>query len=104
MRLVVGFGRGTEQVEVPTVIGLTLRDARSLLLKHRLTVGAVLEDEEPAAEPNQEEEKVKYIYRQAPNAGERIVEGETVSLWLSSDLEKVATGGGENTEDDGSWF
>jgi hypothetical protein len=104
VRLVVGFGRGTEQVEVPTVIGLTLRDARSLLLKHRLTVGAVLEDEEPAAEPNQEEEKVKYIYRQAPDAGERIVEGETVSLWLSSDLEKVATGGGENTEDDGNWF
>ena len=104
VRLVVGFGRGTEQVEVPTVIGLTLRDARSLLLKHRLTVGAVLEDEEPEADPNQEEEKVKYIYRQAPDAGERIVEGETVSLWLSSDLEKVATGGGENTEDDGNWF
>ena len=30
VRLVVGFGRGTEQVEVPSVIGLTLQDARSL--------------------------------------------------------------------------
>jgi len=85
------------------VIGLTLRDARSLLLRNRLTVGAVNEDEEPAPEEG-EEEKVKYVYRQAPNAGERLLEGETVSLWLSSDLEKVATGGGENTEDDGSWF
>lgn len=103
VRLVVGFGRGTEQVDVPTVIGLTLRDARSLLLRNRLTVGAVNEDEEPAPEEG-EEEKVKYVYRQTPNAGERLLEGETVSLWLSSDMEKVATGGGENTEDDGSWF
>ena len=69
VRLVVGFGKGTEQVEVPSCIGLTLQDARSLLLSHRLTVGAVYYDE-----PN-EEGITQFIYRQTPNAGEKLLEG-----------------------------
>lgn len=99
VRLVVGFGRGTEQVEVPSVIGLTLQDARSLLLSRRLTVGAVQYDE-PA------EEGVKqYVYRQTPNAGEQLVEGETVALRLSADIEKAALGGSNNNEkEEDNWF
>ena len=96
VRLVVGFGRGTEQVEVPSVIGLTLQDARSLLLSRRLTIGAVNYDE-PA-----EEGVEQYIYSQSPLAGEHILEGETVTLRLSSNIEKAATGG-ESTEED-NWF
>ena len=92
VRLVVGFGRGTEQVEVPSVIGLTLQDARSLLLSRRLTIGAVQYDE-PA------EEGVKqYIYRQTPNAGEQLLEGETVALRLSADIEKAAMGGASTSD------
>ena len=98
VRLVVGFGKGTEQVEVPTVVGLTLRDARSLLLGRRLTVGAVTYDEEEI-----EEGQVQYVYRQMPDAGERLVEGETVALWLSTDIEKVVSGGG-HTDEDSNWF
>lgn len=98
VRLVVGFGRGTEEVEVPSVIGLTLQDARSLLLRHRLTVGAVIHDEP------EEEGVTQYIYRQTPNAGERLIEGETVALRLSQDIEKAATGViNENNEED-TWF
>lgn len=97
VRLVVGFGRGTEEVEVPSVIGLTLQDARSLLLRHRLTVGAVIYDEP------EEEGVIQYIYRQAPSAGERLIEGETVALRLSQDIEKAASGGDTHTEED-TWF
>ena len=97
VRLVVGFGRGTEQVEVPSVIGLTLQDARKLLLSHRLTVGAVNYDEKT------EEGVTQYIYRQIPAAGERLIEGETVSLRLSKDIEKTATGGNSNQEEE-EWF
>ncbi|MBQ7631877.1 MAG: PASTA domain-containing protein [Paludibacteraceae bacterium] len=96
VRLVVGFGRGTEEVEVPSVIGLTLQDARSLLLSRRLTLGAVNYDEA------EEEGVEQFVYSQTPAAGERIVEGETVALRLSSNIEKAATGG-DNTEDD-NWF
>ena len=100
VRLVVGFGKGTEQVEVPSVIGLTLQDARSLLLSRRLTVGAVTCDE--AVE---EDGTPLYVYQQIPAAGEKLIEGETVALRLSADIEKAATGGATtNDKDEDEWF
>ncbi|MBO4249959.1 MAG: PASTA domain-containing protein [Paludibacteraceae bacterium] len=98
VRLVVGFGRGTDQVEVPSVIGLTLQDARSLLLKNRLTVGAVYYDE-PA-----EEGVTQFIYRQTPSAGQKLVEGETVTLRLSKDVEKAMRGNNIVNEEEDEWF
>lgn len=98
VRLVVGFGRGTEQVEVPNTIGLTLQDARSLLLSHRLTVGAVSYDEP------EEEGVPQYVYRQIPNAGEKLLEGETVSLKLSADVEKAMYQPQTNESEEDNWF
>lgn len=97
VRLVVGYGKGSEHVEVPSVIGLTLQDARSLLLCHRLTVGAVYRDEA------EEEGLVQYVYRQVPRAGEKILEGETVALHLSVDIEKAAMEN-NHTDNDDNWF
>jgi len=97
VRLVVGFGRGTEQVEVPLVVGMTLQEARSTLLRYHLTVGAVAYDE-PA-----EEGMKQYVYRQTPAAGEKLLEGDMVALRLSQDIEKAATGGGHSNEPD-EWF
>ena len=98
VRLVVGFGRGTEHVEVPSVIGMTLQDARSLLLRHRLTVGAVYYDEAS------EEGATQFIYRQIPNMGEKLLEGETVTLYLSEDIEKAASINTTNNPDEDGWF
>ena len=97
VRLVVGFGRGTEEVEVPSVIGLTLQDARSLLLSHRLTVGAVT-----CNEAVEEDGTPLYVYQQIPAAGEKLIEGETVSLRLSKDIEKTATNTSPAAEEE--WF
>ena len=97
VRLVVGFGKGTEYVKVPTIVGLTLRDARSLLLNNRLTIGAV-----HYAEP-EEEGVAQYVYRQVPDAGERLLEGETVTLYLSADIEK-AVKSSTNEQEEESWF
>lgn len=99
VRLVVGFGRGTEYVETPNVVGLTFRDARSLLLHNRLTIGAVQYDEKESSAEG-EENKEQYIYRQEPDAGTKLLEGETVSLWLSTNIEKVVSGGTNEEE----WF
>lgn len=96
VRLVVGFGRGTEEVIVPNVVGMTIEDARSLLLQYRLTIGAVLYDQEDI---EAESEVIKYIYRQTPNAGETVIEGEAVTLRLSSDIEKAAATHPEEEED-----
>ena len=99
VRLVVGFGRGTEQVEVPNVIGMKLLDARRMLLSHRLTVGAVTCDE--AVE---EDGEPLYVYRQIPAAGEKLIEGETVALKLTMDIEKAVTGGGHVNHTEDEWF
>ena len=97
VRPVVGFGRGTESVEVPSVIGLTLQEARKMLLNHRLTVGAVAYDEEAA------EGVPQYVYRQMPAAGDKLVEGDMVALRLSQDIEKAAMGV-SNTSSEDEWF
>ena len=96
VRLVVGFGRGTEPVEVPSVIGMTLQEARRMLLSHRLTVGAVSYDEQT------EDDMPQYVYRQTPAAGEKLVEGDMVALRLSRDIEKAATGSSAAGEEE--WF
>ncbi|MBR1877565.1 MAG: PASTA domain-containing protein [Paludibacteraceae bacterium] len=96
VRLVIGFGKGTNKVIVPNVVGLTLQDARSLLLSRRLTVGATHYDE-----PRQDSIPA-YVYNQVPETGEQLTEGETVTLYLSTDIEKTATSGSSNEDD--SWF
>ena len=99
VRLVVGYGRGTQQVSVPSVIGLNLQSARSMLLGHRLTVGAVQRDEDP------QEGVEQVVYRQSPSPGEMLVEGETVALYLSSDIEKaVLHNNAKDDNDEDSWF
>lgn len=95
VRLVVGFGKGTTKVRVPNVVGLTLQDARSLLLNKRLTVGAIHYDEPP------QEDMQPIVYNQIPEEGEILTEGETVSLYLSIDIEKTATGGSDKEDE---WF
>ena len=99
VRLVVGYGRGTQQVTVPSVIGLNLQSARSMLLSHRLTVGAVQRDEE------QQDGVDQVVYRQSPSPGEMLVEGETVALYLSSDIEKaVLHNNAKDDKEEDSWF
>ena len=83
VRLVVGFGQGTEQVEVPSVVGLPIQDARRVLLAKRLIVGGVYYDEP------EEEGVSSFVYRQEPAAGETRIEGETVTLYLSKDVDKA---------------
>ena len=99
VRLVVGFGRGTEEVEVPSVIGMSTVDARRVLLSHRLTVGAVTCDE--AVE---EDGTPLFVYQQIPAAGEKLIEGETVALKLTMDPEKAATGTLSNEPEEDNWF
>ena len=99
VRLVVGKGMGEEEVEVPSVIGMSPVDARQVLLSHRLTVGAVTCDE--AVE---EDGTPLYVYQQIPAAGEKLIEGETVALKLTMDAEKAVAGTHTNEPEDDNWF
>jgi hypothetical protein len=97
VRLVVGFGRGSEEMDVPHVLGMTIQEARSTLLRSRLTVGAVTYD------VPQQDGVEQYVYRQMPAAGEKLIEGEPVALRLSPNIEKAATVSG-TTENEEEWF
>lgn len=99
VKLVVGFGRGTEYVSVPNVCGLTLQDARKMLLTRRLIVGSVYFDEPET------EGIAQFVYRQVPEAGARAIEGETVGLRLSADRDKISSSASANPMDgEDSWF
>ncbi len=98
VRLVVGKGMGEEEVEVPSVVGLTLQEARSTLLSYRLIVGAVSYDE-PAAEG-----VAQYVYLQIPRAGATVVEGDAVTLKLSTDPSKAVHSSSNSTDNEDEWF
>jgi beta-lactam-binding protein with PASTA domain len=83
--LVVGKGKGTKQVAIPTITGKSLEEARSWLLTNSLSLGSVEYDIEPT-----DETKDQYIvYQQIPESGTVVVEGTTVNIKLSVDIEKA---------------
>lgn len=98
VRLVVGKGMGEEEVEVPSVVGLTLQEARSTLLSYRLIVGAVSYDEPEA------EGVAQYVYLQTPRAGATVVEGDAVTLKLSTDPSKAVHSSSNSTDNEDEWF
>lgn len=94
--LIVGQGKGTEDVTIPTVVGKTLNEARSWLLSHSLTVGIVQYDIPPT-----EKNKDTYIvYSQDPTSGTIVVEGSSINLKLSQDIEKTVTADNEQDEEE----
>lgn len=94
--LIVGQGQGTNNVEIPNVLGKTLEEARSWLMAHALTVGIVTYDIPPT-----EENKTQYIvYSQDPEIGTIVVEGSSVNLKLSMDIEKTVTADNEQDEEE----
>lgn len=94
--LIVGKGQGTEDVTIPSVVSRSLDEARSWLMAHALTVGMVEYDIPPT-----EENKAQYIvYSQSPESGTIVVEGSSVNLKLSLDIEKTVTADNEQDEEE----
>ena len=73
--LVAGAGLGKEMVEMPQVVGMTLENAKLLLLSAGIKPGnttyAYVADQTPGT-----------IFRQIPDAGKKVSVGENVDLWL----------------------
>ncbi len=94
--LVIGQGRGTEQVPVPLLVGKTLEDARKILLASRLVLGAI-----DYAEPYEAlADSVYYIYQQNPQRGDMILEGSRIDISLSLDSTYTPVITSEEEEDD----
>ena len=94
--LIVGKGRGTEEVTIPNIVGKSLDEARSWLLSHALTVGVVEYD----LPPTEENIQMYMVYSQEPESGTIVVEGSSVNLKLSMDIEKTVTADNEQDEEE----
>ena len=99
LTLVVGKGKGIENVNVPYIVGKSIEEARSWLLANSLTLGSVEYDVEPT-----EETKNSYIiYQQDPTSGMVVVEGTSVNIKLSTNIEKTISTGEEDTNEEDFW-
>ena len=65
LTLVVGFGRGTENVEVPNLTGKNIADIRATLLSNRLILGSITYD----TELTEENKNCFVAYSQSVSAG-----------------------------------
>ena len=96
LTLVVGQGKGTEEITIPSIVGKSLSEARSWLLSHRLTLGVVEYD----VPPTEENVQSYIVYSQSPASGTVIVEGSSVNVKLSLDIEKIVTADNEQDEEE----
>lgn len=98
LTLVVGTGKRSQMVAVPDLRGRSAKEARRMLLDHRFTMGSCTYDEQPT----EETEELYVVYDQEPAAGKLYLEGSSVSIRLSTDLEKTILEG--NTDDEENFF
>lgn len=94
--LYVGKGPGIQQVVVPSVVGKSLTEARSWLIGNALSLGRVEYDIPPSEETIEQ----YIVYSQTPQNGTIVVEGTTVNIKLSTDIEKTITADNIENEED----
>lgn len=85
--LVVGVNSESRLPQVPKVIGLTLREAKSRLWEMGFNVATVRNDADVKGD-NLEDARV---YRQEPGLLTRYEYGGKVSLWMSTNATKIST-------------
>ncbi|MCQ2334979.1 MAG: PASTA domain-containing protein [Paludibacteraceae bacterium] len=85
--LVVGFGEGTEMMDVPDLTGKSEAQARQILRSSRFIVGGLYYDEQKT----EENEEQFIVYGQSATAGTQLLEGSRIDLRLTTSLEKVAS-------------
>ncbi|MCQ2311905.1 MAG: PASTA domain-containing protein [Paludibacteraceae bacterium] len=93
--MVVGRGKGTAYVEVPSLQGKSLAEARSLLIdRYHLTVGLIQYDNDELVK----EEMI--VYQQKPTPGTKVLEGTGIDIKLSNDVEKALISSEDEPEDE----
>ena len=102
--MVVGRGKGTTYVEVPSLQGKTLAEARSLLIdRYHLTVGLIEYDEadgQAIGDGEQETDEAFIVYQQKPTPGTKVLEGTGIDIKLSQDVEKALISSEDEPEDE----
>lgn len=82
--LVVGSGLGEGVSRTPSLIGLSLSDARYHAMSLSFILGAANFDTPPSGDEN-----LYIIYKQSPAAGQSLPEGTRINVWLSKDKKTI---------------
>lgn len=91
--LQVGFNPDAQtNPVVPRIVGRSLKEAKSILWEAGYNVGDIMRDEDISA-ANQNDCKV---YKQEPNQAEELAWGEKVTIYITTDGEKVKRGVSES--------
>ncbi len=86
--LIVGRAENAASVEVPKVVGLSFREAKSRIWERGLNVGKISFDEDI----NLVTQKDAKVYRQGPSYGNRARLGDKVAISLTLDDKKMNDG------------
>lgn len=76
LTLVVGDGLGNQLLEVPTLVGLSLEEAKLVLEGSSLRIGSVLNESGGSASEG-------IVVQQRPEIGTKIKAGDVVDIWVS---------------------
>ncbi len=82
--LVVGSGLGEDVSRIPSLVGLSLSDARYHAMSLSFILGATNYDIPPSGD-----EGMYIIYKQTPAAGQDLPEGTRINVWLSKDRKTI---------------
>lgn len=84
--LVLGNGESTTDVKVPSLIGMTLAEAKSYVRSFHLSIGDI------SADPDVVDENSAVVYSQSPSSGSRTEQNSRISVKI-----KVGGGHGDST-------
>jgi beta-lactam-binding protein with PASTA domain len=82
--LMVGSGVGSNVAQVPSLVGLTLAQAKELSIASSFVIGGVNYDETPGSN-----ESKFLIYKQQPLGGQGEPVGSRIDVWLTRDQEII---------------
>jgi len=91
--LVVGSGLGDGISRIPSLVGLSLSDARYHAMSLSFILGATNYDTTPTGDEN-----LYVIFKQTPSAGENMPEGTRINVWLSKDKRTIEKSVNEQVE------
>jgi beta-lactam-binding protein with PASTA domain len=90
VNLIVANGLGSEEMPVPSLIGLTLEEARLVLTENHITIGALIYDSDAMTDST-----TAFIYRQTPDVYDELDNpsmihmGQSIDIWLTLNSDKI---------------
>jgi len=85
--LVIGQGLNNEEVQIPCLAGLTMKEAQLKLMENALTLGETIFE-------NEKDSLISKVYDQTPSCEkESVSKGTAIDLYLTTNKSKIPAAG-----------